>query len=134
MRQISQLHGKLAVYTDHIDAVVDGMDLDKANRSGLRLNFFEHIGVSVDENDRLFMTQNKYIPFRGGHLIQMFEGLPFASRITVKDKDDVFAIRPLLDFAADDLGQMSGRDVVYGIAFIDDHGGVVREAGGEASA
>jgi hypothetical protein len=46
----------------------------------------------------------------------------------VKHEDDVLAVGPLLDFAANYLRQVNGSDVFNGVVFVDDHGRVVGES------
>ena len=51
VRQISEFHWQLSVDMDDVDAVVDGMDFDQTHGSWFRLNFFQNVGISVNEDD-----------------------------------------------------------------------------------
>jgi hypothetical protein len=49
----------------------------------------------------------------------------------MEHEDDVLAVRPLSHFTFENLGQMSGRDVLNRIVFIDHDRHVVRETGSQ---
>jgi len=50
----------------------------------------------------------------------------------VQNENDVAAVGPLLDFPANDLRQVRGRDVFDRVVFVDDNGGVMSKAGRQA--
>ena len=78
------------------------------------------------------MRGHKTLPLGGAHFVQPLQRLGFARRIFVKHQDDVLAIGPLLDFSANNFGQMHGGDVFDWVVLVDHHGGVVGETRREA--
>jgi hypothetical protein len=52
----------------------------------------------------------------------------------MQDQDNVRAVRPFLDIAANDFDQLSRRDIFDGVLLVDDHGCVVSKAGRQSRA
>ena len=95
---------------------------------------FEDVGVGVYQYDGILVRGEDGPPLRGGHLVQVLQGLGFSGGIFVEDEYDVLAVGPLLDFRAKNSRQMRGGDVLDRVVFVDDHGHVVGEAGGDRGA